>query len=211
MSPYYRVTKKSSFPKEASDILLTWLQRNKHHPYPTDQEKTTLRKETGLTMVQINNWFTNARRRVLKRWKDGSSSGASPTKSASPASCGVLSGTGGQMKSNSNNGSVSNRNNDSANCQAINSNNNNNNILNNPRISCQKNLTGLLNAPSSSGSAPFMHSQLPNNNNNLNTSVNLNTKPFTASSATHHHLQHQQLTGLDSQQRCFATKQHHEM
>lgn len=73
-SQSFAISKKSSFPKEASQILLGWLQKNRSNPYPSDGEKDDLRQQTGLTMVQINNWFTNARRRVLKRWKDCNSS-----------------------------------------------------------------------------------------------------------------------------------------
>ncbi|MEN2499540.1 MAG: DNA binding [Marteilia pararefringens] len=77
--------KRSSFPKEASELLLNWLSNNRGNPYPSDSEKDELRKSTGLTMVQINNWFTNARRRVLKRWdeSDGRSKcSIAPLKSA---------------------------------------------------------------------------------------------------------------------------------
>jgi len=63
------LNKKNTFPKEASETLLNWLQCNKTNPYPNESQKEDLRKRTGLTMIQINNWFTNARRRVLKRWK----------------------------------------------------------------------------------------------------------------------------------------------
>ncbi|KAJ3414458.1 hypothetical protein HDV05_006551 [Chytridiales sp. JEL 0842] len=44
-------------------ILLSWLNLNKHHPYPTEQDKATLASKTGLTLQQVNNWFINARRR----------------------------------------------------------------------------------------------------------------------------------------------------
>ena len=36
------------------------------HPYPTEDEKRDLATRTRLSMVQVNNWFINARRRILQ-------------------------------------------------------------------------------------------------------------------------------------------------
>ena len=52
-------------PKHASNILNSWLCNRLENPYPTDHEKTALVLKTGLTMTQINNWFINARRRLV--------------------------------------------------------------------------------------------------------------------------------------------------
>lgn len=60
--------KHPSLPKEAVAIMLEWLRQHKDNPYPNDDEKAMLIKQTGLTINQINYWFTNARRRILPKW-----------------------------------------------------------------------------------------------------------------------------------------------
>lgn len=47
---------------------MEWLRGHKDNPYPNDDEKAMLIKQTGLTINQINYWFTNARRRILPKW-----------------------------------------------------------------------------------------------------------------------------------------------
>lgn len=61
-------TKRANYPKTVTNILRAWLERNLVNPYPTEDTKKILGKETGLDMTQINNWFINARRRVLPNW-----------------------------------------------------------------------------------------------------------------------------------------------
>lgn len=41
------------------------------HPYPTEDEKRQIASETNLTLLQVNNWFINARRRILQPMLDG--------------------------------------------------------------------------------------------------------------------------------------------
>jgi len=36
------------------------------HPYPTEEEKKQIATKTNLTLIQVNNWFINARRRILQ-------------------------------------------------------------------------------------------------------------------------------------------------
>jgi hypothetical protein len=62
-SPYRR--SRATLPKKATTCLKDWLFNHEHHPYPDDDEKDDLILQTGLTVSQINNWFINARRRVL--------------------------------------------------------------------------------------------------------------------------------------------------
>lgn len=51
------------FPKPVTDGLTTWLCDNAMNPYPTNVKKSEIAEKYDLTMTQVNNWFTNARRR----------------------------------------------------------------------------------------------------------------------------------------------------
>ena len=51
------------FSRESVRILRGWLSTHHRHPYPTDDEKESLRRQTGLNKTQITNWLANARRR----------------------------------------------------------------------------------------------------------------------------------------------------
>ncbi|KAL8564686.1 hypothetical protein ACOMHN_004179 [Nucella lapillus] len=71
-TPKQESKKHPSLPKEAVSCMLSWLKAHKDNPYPSDEEKTLLIKQTGLTINQINYWFTNARRRILPKWSRNS-------------------------------------------------------------------------------------------------------------------------------------------
>ncbi|KAI9493862.1 hypothetical protein BDB00DRAFT_871879 [Zychaea mexicana] len=58
--------RRGNLPKAVTAILREWLSRHKKHPYPTEDEKATLARQTNLTLNQISNWFINARRRILQ-------------------------------------------------------------------------------------------------------------------------------------------------
>ncbi|KAI8333134.1 hypothetical protein BC941DRAFT_435184 [Chlamydoabsidia padenii] len=58
--------RRGNLPKAVTTILRDWLSDHKKHPYPTEEEKDTLARRTGLTLNQISNWFINARRRILQ-------------------------------------------------------------------------------------------------------------------------------------------------
>ncbi|CAH0043210.1 unnamed protein product [Clonostachys solani] len=57
--------RRGNLPKETTDKLRAWFMAHLSHPYPTEDEKQDLMRQTGLQMNQISNWFINARRRQL--------------------------------------------------------------------------------------------------------------------------------------------------
>lgn len=68
------------------------------HPYPTEDEKRTIAAQTNLTLLQVNNWFINARRRILQPMLDASSS-TDPTGSTNNNHSGGKSGSSKKNKS----------------------------------------------------------------------------------------------------------------
>ncbi|XP_074596380.1 homeobox protein PKNOX2-like [Brevipalpus obovatus] len=65
-----RNQKRGILPKQATAILRSWLFQHIVHPYPTEDEKKAIAAETNLTLLQVNNWFINARRRILQPMLD---------------------------------------------------------------------------------------------------------------------------------------------
>lgn len=57
--------RRSTLSKEAVATLRSWLWEHRFNAYPTEAEKRKLCEQCGLTMVQLCNWFINARRRTL--------------------------------------------------------------------------------------------------------------------------------------------------
>eukprot|EP00117_Sycon_ciliatum_P009071 scpid52492/ scgid11509/ Homeobox protein unc-62; Uncoordinated protein 62 len=58
--------KRCMFQKDVVKTLKHWLSQNFENPYPTEDEKKQLASHTGLTQLQVNNWFINARRRLVQ-------------------------------------------------------------------------------------------------------------------------------------------------
>ncbi|KAH6666833.1 homeobox and C2H2 transcription factor [Halenospora varia] len=54
---------KRAISKQDIRLLKAWLSEHRNTPYPSHEEKLELRATTGLTLIQISNWFANARRR----------------------------------------------------------------------------------------------------------------------------------------------------
>ena len=57
--------KRVHIPVHIAQQLRQWLLLHAHYPYPDDDEKDELCLQTGLSHTQLNNWFINARRRIL--------------------------------------------------------------------------------------------------------------------------------------------------
>uniref|UniRef100_A0A1A7YDK6 PBX/knotted 1 homeobox 1 n=2 Tax=Iconisemion striatum TaxID=60296 RepID=A0A1A7YDK6_9TELE len=76
--------KRGVLPKHATNVMRSWLFQHIGHPYPTEDEKKQIATQTNLTLLQVNNWFINARRRILQPMLDASSSEAPKSKKKTP-------------------------------------------------------------------------------------------------------------------------------
>lgn len=66
------------FSRESVRVLKAWLSVHSNRPYPNDEERAFLEKQTGLNKTQISNWLANARRRSKQKIHH-------PTRAASPS------------------------------------------------------------------------------------------------------------------------------
>jgi hypothetical protein len=55
---------KHFLPQTSVQHLKEWFYDHLDHPYPTSDQKENLSKLSGLTYLQVSNWFTNTRKRV---------------------------------------------------------------------------------------------------------------------------------------------------
>lgn len=60
-----RTKKRGATPTGVQQVLKDWLFAHALTPYPAEEEKALLCQHTGLSLHQLNNWFINARRRIL--------------------------------------------------------------------------------------------------------------------------------------------------
>ncbi|XP_010006048.1 PREDICTED: homeobox protein Meis2 [Chaetura pelagica] len=79
-----RQKKRGIFPKVATNIMRAWLFQHLTHPYPSEEQKKQLAQDTGLTILQVNNWFINARRRIVQPMIDQSNRAVSQGAAYSP-------------------------------------------------------------------------------------------------------------------------------
>ncbi|CAF1086029.1 unnamed protein product [Adineta steineri] len=71
-----RQKKRGIFPKAATSLMRAWLFQHLNHPYPSEEQKKILARETNLNILQVNNWFINARRRIVQPMIDQSNRAA---------------------------------------------------------------------------------------------------------------------------------------
>lgn len=57
--------KRPNFSKQNTKVLKDWLQDHRSYAYPTMKEKMELCEQTGIPYDSLNDWFVNARRRLL--------------------------------------------------------------------------------------------------------------------------------------------------
>ncbi|CAG9771202.1 unnamed protein product [Ceutorhynchus assimilis] len=61
---------KRLFTPEIKKFLKDWLVRRRENPYPNRDEKKILAVQTGLTYIQVCNWFANWRRKLKNAGKE---------------------------------------------------------------------------------------------------------------------------------------------
>ncbi len=67
-----------NLPPNAKDVLSGWLMSHIAHPYPTEAQKDALQQKAHISRKQLNNWFTNARKRMLGKGGKGGHAHESP-------------------------------------------------------------------------------------------------------------------------------------
>lgn len=65
-------------------MLREWFYQNQEYPYPNDDQKTQLSRETGFSQKRISTWFANARRRQKQKLQASNLASASRPQAGSP-------------------------------------------------------------------------------------------------------------------------------
>ncbi|KDQ11109.1 hypothetical protein BOTBODRAFT_114847, partial [Botryobasidium botryosum FD-172 SS1] len=53
--------RRGKLPKQVTETLRAWLMAHTEHPYPSEDEKRMLCRQTSLSMSQVSNWMINVR------------------------------------------------------------------------------------------------------------------------------------------------------
>ena len=83
-------SKAREIPKAATHCLKGWLFQHITNPYPSEDQKKELAQNTGLTILQVKNWFINARRRIVQPLIDQAKKLGGPDPSSYPVIQGNL-------------------------------------------------------------------------------------------------------------------------
>lgn len=59
--------RRKNLPDKALNLMRNWFYKHLEHPYPTSTEKKEFVMQGGVTLQQVEYWFTNARARVFKK------------------------------------------------------------------------------------------------------------------------------------------------
>ncbi|KAG2393685.1 hypothetical protein C9374_007216 [Naegleria lovaniensis] len=59
--------KRKGYSKEITKVLNDWFFANLQNPYPSEEEKKEMVNQTTLSLLQINNWFSNKRVRYKRK------------------------------------------------------------------------------------------------------------------------------------------------
>ena len=55
--------RRMNFSAEAVETLKRWFEEHSVKPYPSEEEKVQLSLATGISVLQVTNWFINMRKR----------------------------------------------------------------------------------------------------------------------------------------------------
>ncbi|KAG5569398.1 hypothetical protein H5410_059164 [Solanum commersonii] len=77
-----RKRRAGKLPGDTTSALKAWWKSHSKWPYPTEEDKAKLVKDTGLQLKQVNNWFINQRKRNWHSTPSSSSTQKSKRKSA---------------------------------------------------------------------------------------------------------------------------------
>eukprot|EP00238_Polyblepharides_amylifera_P012098 CAMPEP_0196598154 /NCGR_PEP_ID=MMETSP1081-20130531/94156_1 /TAXON_ID=36882 /ORGANISM="Pyramimonas amylifera, Strain CCMP720" /LENGTH=191 /DNA_ID=CAMNT_0041923807 /DNA_START=1298 /DNA_END=1873 /DNA_ORIENTATION=- len=60
-------SEKAKLPESAKKLMQDWCIQNLHNPYPTKEDKLKIAEKCDLDFTQIDDWFTNYRKRFWKK------------------------------------------------------------------------------------------------------------------------------------------------